>query len=171
MAENPFELFGLPESFRIDTHRLGTAWRELQAIHHPDRAAGGTDTERRRAVEYSTAINDAYAILRDDFRRASWLLERRGIAPEGEPRSVNDPDILMEQMELREHLTESADGGLEAVERIGDEVRGRRRATVEAIAVAFEDGDLEVAHRQALRLRFYDRFLEEADRISERLDE
>ena len=166
-SDNPFELFGLPETFRIDPARLATARNDLQSRHHPDRHAGGDDAARRKAAAASASINDAWETLRDDRRRAAWLLERRGSPLEGEGSTIHDPVILMEQMELHERLAAAGGGGdaIDEVERIGDEVCALRRKSVEAIAAAFEGDDLETARSQTLRLRFYDRLLEEVDRL------
>lgn len=172
MNDNPFELLGLPESFRIDTAVLAAAWHELQAHHHPDRHVGGTDAERRRAAELSTSINEAYETLKDDYRRACWLLERRGIPVGDGERTVHDPAILMEQMELRERLADAESGGdAEGADRILREANALRREVVEAVAASFDRDDLPAVAPLAVRLRFFDKLVEEAKRLAERLED
>lgn len=106
LSSDYFRLFGLPVSFVIDMGQLSSRFRELQQTIHPDRFASASDQERRLSLQYATRVNEAYRILRDPLERARYLLELKGIAWEDEQSTLNDPVFLMEQMELREALSE-----------------------------------------------------------------
>ena len=69
-TRNHFELFGLPLRFRIDAPALQRAYRDLQRDVHPDRYAGGSDHEKRLALQASARVNEAYRTLKDPVARA-----------------------------------------------------------------------------------------------------
>ncbi|MDH3888079.1 MAG: Fe-S protein assembly co-chaperone HscB, partial [Gammaproteobacteria bacterium] len=43
LSTTHFELFGLPQSFEVDTEQLDSRYRELQRTVHPDRFASASD--------------------------------------------------------------------------------------------------------------------------------
>ena len=100
--KNYFELFGLPVTFDLDLGGLSTRYRELARETHPDRFAGGSDFERRLAMQMVTLVNEAFRVLKSPVSRASYLLELKG-ARSAHAAAV-DPAFLVEQMELRERL-------------------------------------------------------------------
>ena len=84
LTRNYFDLFGLPERFRVDPAALDRAYRELQSEVHPDRHASGTEAQKRVALQSSARVNEGYRALKDPVERASYLLELRGIDAAGE---------------------------------------------------------------------------------------
>jgi molecular chaperone HscB len=100
--KNHFELFGLPVTFDLDVPGLSARYRELAREAHPDRFAGGSDFERRLAMQMTTRVNEAFRVLKSPISRASYLLELKG-ARAAHAAAV-DPAFLVEQMELRERL-------------------------------------------------------------------
>lgn len=171
MGNNPFELFGLTPTFTIDEQQLATTYRSLQRVVHPDRYVGASDHERRQAVEQAATVNDAYKILRDPVRRADCLLSLLG-HPENEQRLM-DPAFLMEQMELRERLGEvhDSDHPLNTLAELTDLLR-QRRATLLGELDDFLRNTTQESLAQAaeivLRLRFFDRLVEEARLLEDR---
>ncbi|OOZ42189.1 Fe-S protein assembly co-chaperone HscB [Solemya pervernicosa gill symbiont] len=106
LAQNYFELFGLPISFDLDSTALSARYRELQNAAHPDRFATGSDQERLLSMQQATLINEAFEALKRPMSRAEYLLGLSGVELEDESNTVMDPMFLMEQMELRERLAE-----------------------------------------------------------------
>ena len=106
LTQNYFELFGLPVSFDVDTAGLTEHYRELQRVVHPDRYASGTEQERRLSMQGATFLNEALDTLRDPLKRAHYLLRLKGVDPDQSQNQPMDPAFLMEQMELREELSE-----------------------------------------------------------------
>ncbi|MCK5092236.1 MAG: Fe-S protein assembly co-chaperone HscB, partial [Gammaproteobacteria bacterium] len=106
LSSNYFEIFELPISFTIDLTLLVQRFRDLQQVVHPDRFASASDQERRISMQQSTRLNEAYQVLKDPLSRARYLLELNGIQWEDEQSTVSDTEFLMEQMELREVLSE-----------------------------------------------------------------
>jgi molecular chaperone HscB len=158
MRESPFDVLGLPPRFALDLAVLEARVRDLQRALHPDRHASGTPAERRAAMSRAVSVNEAYRALRDDLTRAAALL------PES-PAQPADPAFLMEVMELREGLAEArADGAIERVRKLGDEVRARAAAARALLAAALDvDHDPNKAADALAKLRYYRRFLDEVD--------
>ena len=59
-SHNHFELLGIAPRFRIDPAALDEAYRALQTQVHPDRFAGGSESQRRMALQASARVNEAY---------------------------------------------------------------------------------------------------------------
>ena len=106
IADNYFSQFELPVGFEIDLDRLNTQFRELQTIVHPDRFAAAGDEQRLRAIKLSSYLNEAYETLKSPLRRAGYLLQLRGVDVEQVEQSDLDPELLFEQISLRESLAE-----------------------------------------------------------------
>jgi molecular chaperone HscB len=99
-----FELFGLAPAFALDTSTLEQAYRDLQAIVHPDRFAAAGDAERRASLQLTTRVNEAYRTLRDPVQRARYLLEMQGVDVAFETNTRMPTEFLMQQLEMREEL-------------------------------------------------------------------
>jgi molecular chaperone HscB len=119
--KNYFDLFGLPAGFDIDAADLSARYRTLARESHPDRFAGGSDAERRLAMQMTTMLNEAFRVLKEPISRARYLLEVKGVTlPQGTVAAVA-PAFLVQQMELRERLEEiGADRA--ALDRLGADV-------------------------------------------------
>lgn len=167
LTANHFELFGLPVSFGIDLQDLAGRYRELQRSSHPDRFAAAADRDRRLAVQQAAQINEAYQTLRDPRRRARYLLALHGVVLDDERDTTQDPEFLMEQMELREQLAEVGDRSdpLAALSELLDLIEARQRDLIEGMAALFEEPGPEAlaeAKVRVHRLRFFERLHEEA---------
>ena len=81
-SRNYFDLFGLAPAFRFDNAVLDRAFRELQTEVHPDRFAGGSDAQKRLALQSSARVNEAYRALKDPVRRAQYILRLHDIEPD-----------------------------------------------------------------------------------------
>ncbi len=160
---------GLPRRFDLSAPDLEKRFRELSWQVHPDRFPGASPTERRLALEKTTALNDAYRALRDPIRRAAHLLELHGVTiDENRAGAVKvGPELLEEILELREALAEAKAGGdAAALQALRENVQKKRGDAMAALADrlgALPDPAAIAAETEALaRLRYYDRFLEEA---------
>lgn len=100
-TRNHFELFSLPVRFNIDRKALDRTYLELTRATHPDFA--GPDAEAQlRAMQTSARVNEAYAVLSDDLKRADYMLQFGGL-PSGDVRLT--PATLERIFELREALS------------------------------------------------------------------
>lgn len=176
---NFFQLFDLSPTFSLDVAGLDAPYRGLQYRFHPDRFATRTTKERRFSLEQVTRLNQAYKTLRDALSRAGYLLDLLGHAADGQRKS--DPAFLMEVMESRETLEEvdmKADDAWDRLEDLRKEASQQAEAEEGQLAGMFQNhfknkdsGALEKAPIHVDRLRYHRRFLEELDRMEERLYE
>jgi len=156
----PFETLGVEATFELDLTVLEKRFRDLSREVHPDRS-------RRAELGQAMDLNAAYRTLRDDLTRARALLAARGVEVGGEERS-DDPEFLMEVMELREALGDAREArDLSAVGRLATQVRGAYDAARAVLSRALGAHD-HVSARAALgRMRYFRRFLDEVDVIEE----
>ncbi len=69
-----FDVFGLRRSYDVDVPALEKQYRELSLQLHPDRVGQADARERLKALEGTTALNEAFKTLKDPVRRAFYLL-------------------------------------------------------------------------------------------------
>ena len=122
---------------------------------HPDFHSGHVE-----AVEYAAAaLNEAYATLRDPFRRAEHLLGLRGGAGASDDKTL-PPAFLMEMLELREAI-EAAKGLPAEVARIESDLVGRMEALEASLGRHFETDDLLAIRRDLKCVSYLSRLLRE----------
>ncbi len=169
---DPFEQFDLPVAFEVDRPQLDERFRRLQAELHPDRFVRQGDQARRMAASVAADVNEAYAILADDYRRAVHLLERTGVDFDPERDTSQNIEFIAAQIEWRERLEEAAAArDSEALEVAGGELEQARAAARAKVAQALKDPEApaEDAKDRVLELRFFDRLLDEMKRTRRNL--
>jgi molecular chaperone HscB len=168
-----FELFGLPELFDVDTAKLGSAFRELQAKYHPDRFVNADDKERRVAVQTTGLINEANETLKSSRLRARYLLDLAGVDFDDEIDTTSDGAFLMHQMEIREALEDvsNAKDPLARIDDIGQEISGESDALKDEFVEQLEAGNLDAAKEAVLKMKFFERLCQESTRITEELED
>jgi molecular chaperone HscB len=109
----------------------------LQRRTHPDGFTRATPAEKLRALEAASAVNEAYAVLKDPFRRAAHLLD--GASPA--PRDNADPELLDEVMEIQEFVAEAKESGDRArLESIRKDLRHRLAELDARLGSLFREG-------------------------------
>ncbi len=167
---NHFHLFELAESFELDRRALSENYRKLQAEAHPDRFAGASEAERLAAARLAGRINEAYGTLKSPLARAGYLLRLRGVDTEKVEQAELPPELLMEQMRLREALAELGEGEgalaeLQAIRTSAREKLARREA---AFAESLDGGALAAAKGAFHEMQFLHKLLAELDADEER---
>lgn len=167
-TRNDFELFGLDPAFEIDLDELQDRYRALQVRFHPDRHASASAREQREALQVTTRINEAYRTLRDSRLRARYLLELEGVAFDEERDTLDDPQFLMQQLELREAVEEAREASdpLAELDRLYARLRTSRGELIERFARHYAQGTFEIARADVLQMSFFDRLMSQ---IEERL--
>ena len=155
-----FARLGLPAALDLEPASLDKAYFALQRQWHPDRFVAKPAAERARASTEAAALNDAYRTLKDPLDRAVYLAELKGVELPGDGKTIDDPDLLMEAMEAREELQEA--GTPEAVDTLATKARETMTAGLDGLASLFLAGDKSAIRKALLRLRYLDKFAEEA---------
>ncbi len=101
-----FALLSLPRKLGIARDLLEQKFLQLSWKLHPDNFVNTTEVERESAVQRSSALNDAYRVLRDPIGRVEYLLSLEGARIEGEKKQQAPPELLEEVFELNESLDE-----------------------------------------------------------------
>jgi len=105
-----YELLGIPRSLDLSLDELQKRYYELSRQLHPDRFMQKPETEQQRALDLSSALNDAYRTLKDRVKRAQYMLSLEGFDI-GEQRSKDvPPELLEEVFELNMALEEMRSG-------------------------------------------------------------
>ncbi len=107
---NYYELLGIPKSLNLSLDELQKRYYELSRQLHPDRFMQKPEVEQQRALDLSSALNDAYRTLKDPVKRAQYMLSLEGFDV-GEQRSKDvPPELLEEVFELNMALEEMRSG-------------------------------------------------------------
>ncbi len=165
LKSNYFQLFNLPQSWDIDQDALSDEYRKQQGEVHPDRFAGAIDTEKLRALQLSSYLNEAYETLKSPLRRAAYLLSLHDIDVEQVDQSDLSMDLLLEQIQLREKLDElpKDESALVDLDKLRAEVtvklERQEKSFAECFAAANYDGAKKVYHE----LQFLNKLRTEID--------
>jgi molecular chaperone HscB len=109
LHQDYFALFGLPLGFTLDLGALEAGWKRLQRVVHPDRFARADDAQKRLALQWSTRINEAYAVLKDPVQRAAYLCGLFGVRVDAQSNTQMPQEFLETQMMLREEHADLQD--------------------------------------------------------------
>ena len=101
-----FAIFGLPRKLWIEMPGLEQKFLQLSWKLHPDNFVNASAEEQADSLKRSSALNDAYRVLRDPVARVEYLLEIEGARKEGEQKQQAPPELLEEVFELNESLDE-----------------------------------------------------------------
>lgn len=155
-----FARLGLPAALELDAQSLDKAYFALQRQWHPDRFVAKPAEERARASSEAAALNDAYRTLKDPLSRAVYLAGLRGVDLPGDGKTIDDPDLLMEVMDAREELQEASSiGEVDALARFAREDLEKALADLPRL---FQAKDKSAIRKALLRLRYLDKFADEA---------
>jgi molecular chaperone HscB len=179
---DPFATLGLPRRYQLDMPQLETNYRELQRVLHPDRHNSAAASQRRMNLLKAVEVNEAYRALKNDLTRAEALLALYAAEapPEARPEArQEDPEFLMEVLELREELSEAhAAGDAAAVRAMADRALGAKLEINAALGTSFEalsrstsTAELASARKLLGRLKYFHRFLDEVSTLEERTQE
>ncbi len=128
-APDHFALLGLPARQALDAAELEQAWKAVQAQVHPDRHASGSDADRRAAMQWAAAANEAVRCLRSPVMRAAYLCERAGVDLQRESNTRMPAEFLMQQMIWRESLDEArSDRNQAALDALSAELQRHEQA-------------------------------------------
>jgi molecular chaperone HscB len=110
-----FAFFDLPRTLKLDEAQLEADYFALSRRFHPDFFVTKSSEQQMLSLEKTSALNNAYRVLRDPISRAEYLVElETGVAfgESGEARQV-PTELLVEVMEIRERLMEYHGGSVE----------------------------------------------------------
>lgn len=173
LTRNYFELFGLSESFEIDQQALAEKYRSLQSALHPDRFVNKTDQERRVSAQSAAFVNEAYATLKSDLKRAHYLLKLKDVEFNPDTETSSDTEFLVRQMELHERIEEidDTDESITALDDLAQELKQQQAQLISQFSGQYAEDDLTHAKDTALKLQFYERLNNQVRKKQEQYEE
>src|SRR5438876_7673599 len=102
---NYFELLGLPLDYAVDAVDIEGNYLARHRETHPDFHQQSSTATQRVSMEMTAALNEAYATLKQPFRRAEYLLSLHGGPTAAESKEM-EPAFLEEMLELRMEIEE-----------------------------------------------------------------
>ena len=138
----PFELFGLEQAWQVDGAGLKKKLLQYSRLCHPDFFTTQGAELRDRAERNSAELNEAFEVLRDEFRRASWLIEHLGGPNEQSERQMPQA-FLMEVLDWNETLEdaraeENPTGDNEELEELARRLGEERGESMNQIAMLLD---------------------------------
>ncbi|WVQ72663.1 Fe-S protein assembly co-chaperone HscB [Cryptococcus sp. DSM 104548] len=162
IAASPRGPFDLPKEleqlkahgFGIDKKELRGNWLQRQSALHPDKFGSKGEQAVHLARELSGRVNEAYAVLGDDLRRAEYILSVYAKDTQ-ETDKLDDPKLLMEILEAREELEEAE--SQEEIDRIRATNHENVQEIIQALTAAFAETPpkLDEAKVLAVQLKYW----------------
>ncbi|XP_006664540.3 iron-sulfur cluster co-chaperone protein HscB homolog [Oryza brachyantha] len=157
-AVDYFRIFGLEREYNIKDNNLEGKYKDWQKKLHPDLVHSKSEKERAFAAEQSALVIDAYRTLSKPLSRALYLLQLEGIHID-EEKTITDPELLMEMMEMREAVSEANDP--QTLEKIQSQIKRKFETWSNSFQEAFDKRDFDRAVKATQRMRYYERAVEE----------
>lgn len=167
LSSNFFELFNVPVSYHVDLDLIQKHYRELQKTTHPDNFANASAQEKRLSMQHASWINEALNTLKNPVERASYLLKLKGVDINLENETTMDSVFLMEQIEMREALSEvrSKQDPLSELERINSEIKNNTENMSESFSKSYAENQLEEAREWIRKMQFMQKAKKEVNEL------
>lgn len=173
LSSDYFEIFSMVVGWQVDQISLDASYRKLQQEFHPDRYASQGDVERRLAVQAASLINQAYETLRSPLKRAQYLLELKKIDASQDSHITHDGVFLMEQIQLREQLSEVRDNAdpFAALEQLRIDVEQTFTALQDRFASEYQSDNDSDAFNTVTKMQFSSKLLYEIQQLEADLED
>ena len=125
-------------------------------------------SEQLTAMQKSTEINDAYQTLKDGCLRAEYLLVIAGYDIELQ-KTLQDTDFLMQQMQLRETLSEFTENDEDEMALFSDNLQKQADTLESSIAAQLQAKDLPATADSIRKLKFMLKLQSELESLEEKL--
>lgn len=146
MYNDYFQLLGCEKAFDLNQDLLYENYIKLQRLFHPDKLVNKSNAEKIQAIEYTTHLNKAYEVLKDEKTRAMYLLSLQGIKVNQE--ADNTFNLDPETLEYILELTENID--MFQLEEMKNEC-------IENFRIHYENGELKQAALAITKLQYLDK--------------
>jgi len=114
-------------------------------------------------------------VLKDPLRRGRYLLELRGHALEDQQTTHQDPEFLMQQIELREALGDirRQDDPLQALDRLSREILAQYQALESELAQVLDNSreEIDAALTLVLKMQYFMRLQNEMQELEADLED
>jgi len=153
-----FELFGLPISVKLDRSELDIRYLQLQQQYHPDKFYKLAQEIQQQAAQNSAQINEAYNILKDDLKRAKYILQNHGV--DIYDQSLLEPEFLMQIMQWQDEIEQYGNDAVK-LQSAYTNFQKLYDHSKRLVIGALEQNNIQNATREYSKLQFYNRFIRE----------
>ncbi|XP_052175922.1 iron-sulfur cluster co-chaperone protein HscB homolog [Diospyros lotus] len=153
-----FQIFGLENKFEIEDKNLEERYKDWQKKVHPDLVHSKSKKEKEYAAEQSARVIDAYRTLSNPLSRVLYILKLEGVEVD-EEKTISEPELLAEIMEIRESVEEAAD--TQALVHIQSQMQENMKHWYKSFANAFQNQKYDEARMCIQRMTYYQRVNEE----------
>lgn len=176
MTMDYFSLLGLEKRFDIDLTLLDSNHLKLQRVVHPDNFANHSTVEKVAAVKQMSLINDGYQLIKNPYQRGLLLLSEAGWEKPDEQVTIKSPQILMQQMSLREQFEEikSLHQPHTQLENFFDDIDDLMDEQTKQLTELFqkiETVDHEKIYEELVRYKYFMKLKQEIIKFEEYLDD
>jgi len=172
-SQNYFEIFSLDVSTNPDLTKLNDSNRELQRLVHPDKFANADESEKRKAMQKTSLINQAFNTLKDPVQRLQYMLSLKGVDMNAETDTTMDGGFLMDQMELREKISDvrSQSDPLDELDSIAKELKKTSADLIAEFDKNFQTDVLDKSREVVRKLQFINKAQKEVAELSEQIED
>lgn len=173
LSRNFFELFEVPVAYEVDLDLVQQRYRELQKAVHPDKFVNASDQEKRISMQQTSWVNEAFNTLKQPVDRAIYLLKLKGVDLNLENETTMDAGFLMDQMEMREALSEvqSKDDPLAELDDFSSQIKNKMKNMMEGFSIAHESDQLDDAKEWIRKMQFMQKAKKEVDELSAKIED
>jgi len=158
VAPDYFDVLGVDRKFNQSTDELKSKYRSLMTKFHPDRHVSSSEEGKALKASMASNVTRAYGVIGNPLTRALHLLELRGAAIGESDSSIVDSELLLEIMEVREHVDcASSDDELRPLLK---SCQKQNSELCEELAKSFQEDRLDDAKYQAAKLQYWNRIEE-----------
>ena len=172
-SQNYFEIFSLDVSTNPDLNILNENNRELQQLVHPDKFANGDESEKRLAMQKTSLINQAFNTLKDPVQRLQYMLSLKGVDMNGETDTAMDGAFLMDQMELREKISDvrTKPDPLDELDLIAKDLKKTSINLIVEFDAFFQTDALDKSREVVRKLQFINKAQREVSELTEQIED
>lgn len=165
---NYFQLFDIPVSFEVDLELVQQRYMELQKLVHPDKFVNASAQEKRLSMQQTSRINEALNTLKQPVERALYLLKLKDMDINFDNETTMDAGFLMEQMEMREALSEVRNNQdpLAELDHLTKELTDKIKNMMADFSKCYEADRLDEARELIRKLQFLQKAKKEVDDLS-----
>lgn len=165
---NYYRLFDVPVSFEVDLDLVQQRYMELQKAVHPDKFVNSSPQEKRLSMQQTSRINEALNTLKQPVGRALYLLKLKGMDINFENETTMDAAFLMEQLELRESLSEirESEDPLAELDRVGGKLKTKTENMMSDFSKYYNEERLDEARELIRKMQFMQKAKKEVDDLS-----
>ncbi len=137
-----FCIFDIPLKYDLNIKELEQTYKEYQKVIHPDKYQTFSLEEREKSEIITRQINEAYSVLKDDKKRAKYILNTKGIT------ELSNDVHLEDIFELNERIENS---GVVEEEYINERLKEIKLE----LSRSFEEKDMSKAKKYFSLLSYY----------------